>query len=150
MLKKAIANDLVQNLQKINHHGKRADGIVKAMLQHSRTSSGQKEATDINVLCDEYLRLSYHGLRAKNKSRIWLEFSLDSPAEMIGWFGAGELLRPPAESFQSWLSRVERVSAADVRRVANAVFRRENLVACAVGPLSEVERKLRAAVESAL
>jgi len=89
-------------------------------------------------------------LRAKNKSRIWLEFSLDSPAEMIGWFGAGELLRPPAESFQSWLSRVERVSAADVRRVANAVFRRENLVACAVGPLSEVERKLRAAVESAL
>jgi predicted Zn-dependent peptidase len=89
-------------------------------------------------------------LRAKNKSRIWLEFSLDSPAEMIGWFGAGELLRPPAESFQGWLSRVERVTAADVRRVANAVFRRENLVACAVGPLSGLEKKLRAAVESAL
>src|SRR6266850_2078205 len=89
-------------------------------------------------------------LRAKNKSRIWLEFSLDSPAEMIGWFGAGELLRPPAESFESWLSRVERVTAADVRRVANGVFRRENLVACAVGPLSGLEKKLRAAVESAL
>jgi predicted Zn-dependent peptidase len=89
-------------------------------------------------------------LRAKNKSRIWLEFSLDSPAEMIGWFGFGELLRPPAESFESWLSRVERVTAADVRRVANAVFRRENLVACAVGPLSGLEKKLRAAVESAL
>jgi predicted Zn-dependent peptidase len=89
-------------------------------------------------------------LRAKKKSRIWLEFSLDSPAEMIGWFGAGELLRPPAESFQGWLSRVEQVTAADVRRVASAVFRRENLVACAVGPLEGVEKKLRAAVESTL
>ncbi|HEU4859370.1 MAG TPA: ATP-binding protein, partial [Chitinophagaceae bacterium] len=65
---KAIANDLKQNLEKINHHGKRADGIVKSMLQHSRTSSGQKELTDINALCDEYLRLSYHGLRAKDKT----------------------------------------------------------------------------------
>ncbi len=53
---KIIANDLKQNLEKINHHGKRADGIVKSMLQHSRSSSGQKELTDINVLCDEYLR----------------------------------------------------------------------------------------------
>jgi signal transduction histidine kinase len=65
---KAIANDLVQNLEKINYHGKRADGIVKGMLQHSRSSNGQKEMTDINVLCDEYLRLAYHGLRAKDKS----------------------------------------------------------------------------------
>jgi predicted Zn-dependent peptidase len=89
-------------------------------------------------------------LRAKRKSRIWLEFSLDSPAEMIGWFGAGELLRPPAESFQSWLSRIDQVTAADVRRVASTVFRRENLVACAVGSLEAVEKKLRAAVESAL
>jgi signal transduction histidine kinase len=64
----AIARDVKQNLEKINHHGKRADGIVKGMLQHSRTSSGQKELTDINALCDEYLRLSYHGLRAKEKS----------------------------------------------------------------------------------
>jgi signal transduction histidine kinase len=61
-------NDVIQNLEKINHHGKRADGIVKGMLQHSRTSSGQKELTDINALCDEYLRLAYHGLRAKDKS----------------------------------------------------------------------------------
>ncbi|HTO97377.1 MAG TPA: pitrilysin family protein [Myxococcales bacterium] len=88
--------------------------------------------------------------RAKKKSRIWLEFSLDSPAEMIGWFGAGELLHPPAEPFESWLSRVEGVTAADVRRVASAIFRRENLVACAVGPISGVEKKLRAAVESTL
>jgi signal transduction histidine kinase len=64
---KEIANDVIQNLEKINHHGKRADGIVKGMLQHSRTGSGQKEPTDINALCDEYLRLSYHGLRAKDK-----------------------------------------------------------------------------------
>jgi two-component system NtrC family sensor kinase len=64
---KLIANDIKQNLEKINHHGKRADGIVKGMLQHSRKSEGQKEPTDINALCDEYLRLSYHGLRAKDK-----------------------------------------------------------------------------------
>jgi signal transduction histidine kinase len=65
---KAIATDLVGNLEKINHHGKRAADIVKGMLQHSRTSTGQKEWTDINALCDEYLRLAYHGLRAKDKS----------------------------------------------------------------------------------
>ena len=65
---KAIANDIAENEQKINHHGKRADAIVKGMLQHSRTSSGVKEPTDINALADEYLRLSYHGLRAKDKS----------------------------------------------------------------------------------
>ncbi|MEO6405042.1 MAG: ATP-binding protein, partial [Ferruginibacter sp.] len=65
---KELANDVIQNLEKINHHGKRADAIVKGMLQHSRSSSGQKEPTDINALCDEYLRLSYHGLRAKDKS----------------------------------------------------------------------------------
>jgi signal transduction histidine kinase/ligand-binding sensor domain-containing protein len=63
-----IADDVKSNLEKILHHGKRADGIVKGMLQHSRNSSGIKESTDINALCDEYLRLSYHGLRAKDKS----------------------------------------------------------------------------------
>jgi len=65
---KVIANDVIENEQKINHHGKRADAIVKGMLQHSRISTGQKEPTDINALCDEYLRLSYHGMRAKDKS----------------------------------------------------------------------------------
>jgi len=65
---KALAEDIIQNLEKINHHGKRADAIVKGMLQHSRSSSGVKEPTDINKLCDEYLRLAYHGLRAKDKS----------------------------------------------------------------------------------
>jgi len=65
---KAIAKDIKKNEQKINHHGKRADAIVKGMLQHSRSSSGVKEPTDINALADEYLRLAYHGLRAKDKS----------------------------------------------------------------------------------
>jgi signal transduction histidine kinase len=64
----AIANDIISNEEKINHHGKRADAIVKGMLQHSRSSSGVKEPTDINELADEYLRLAYHGLRAKDKS----------------------------------------------------------------------------------
>ena len=63
-----IANDIKENEEKINHHGKRADAIVKGMLQHSRTSNGVKEPTDINALADEYLRLAYHGLRAKDKS----------------------------------------------------------------------------------
>jgi signal transduction histidine kinase/ligand-binding sensor domain-containing protein len=63
-----IADDLKQNLEKINHHGKRADAIVKGMLQHSRSSNGVKEPTDINALADEYLRLAYHGLRAKDSS----------------------------------------------------------------------------------
>lgn len=64
----AIAEDVKQNLEKILHHGKRAGDIVKGMLQHSRTGSGQKELTDINALADEYLRLAYHGLRAKDKT----------------------------------------------------------------------------------
>src|SRR6187399_241147 len=64
----ALANDVIENQKKINHHGKRADTIVKGMLQHSRSSNGIKEPTDINTLCDEYLRLAYHGLRAKDSS----------------------------------------------------------------------------------
>ncbi len=63
-----IFQDVKENLSKIAHHGKRADGIVKGMLQHSRTSTGIKEETDINELADEYLRLAYHGLRAKDKT----------------------------------------------------------------------------------
>ena len=64
----AIADDVISNEEKISHHGKRADAIVKGMLQHSRAGNGKKEPTDINALCDEYLRLAYHGLRAKDKS----------------------------------------------------------------------------------
>jgi signal transduction histidine kinase len=64
----SISNDIMDNEQKIIHHGKRADTVVKGMLQHSRTSTGQKEPTDINELAHEYLKLSYHGIRAKDKS----------------------------------------------------------------------------------
>ena len=65
---KDLVQDLAQNQEKINHHGKRAANIVTAMLQHARTSTGKKEPTDVNALADEYLRLSYHGLRAKDKT----------------------------------------------------------------------------------
>ena len=65
---KLIAKNIEDNHEKINHHGKRADAIVKGMLQHSRSSNGQKEPTDINALANEYLRLAYHGMRAKDKS----------------------------------------------------------------------------------
>jgi signal transduction histidine kinase/ligand-binding sensor domain-containing protein len=80
---KAIAKDIKDNEQKINHHGKRADAIVKGMLQHSRASTGQKEPTRINALADEYLRLAYHGLRAKDKSfnaemKTYFDVSIDN------------------------------------------------------------------------
>ncbi len=68
VLEDELLTDISANLEKINHHGKRAADIVKGMLQHSRSSSGTKELTDINALADEYLRLAYHGLRAKDKS----------------------------------------------------------------------------------
>ncbi len=64
----SLLNSIKENEQKINHHGKRAESIVKGMMQHSRPSAGQKELTDINALASEYLKLSYHGLRAKDKS----------------------------------------------------------------------------------
>jgi signal transduction histidine kinase/ligand-binding sensor domain-containing protein len=81
---KIIADDVKQNLEKILHHGKRADAIVKGMLQHSRVSSGQKELTDINAVADEYLRLAYHGLRAKDKSfNAKYETDLDPSIEKI-------------------------------------------------------------------
>jgi len=64
----AIANDLTKNLEKINHHGKRADFIVKGMLQHSRTSTGERQLSNINILADEFFKLSYQGLRAKDKN----------------------------------------------------------------------------------
>jgi two-component system NtrC family sensor kinase len=67
-LETELINDLIENEQKINHHGKRADAIVKNMLEHSRTSTGLKELTDLNKLANEYLRLAYHGLRSKDKN----------------------------------------------------------------------------------
>ena len=79
-----IANDIKENEQKINHHGKRADAIVKGMLQHSRASSGKKELTDINALADEYLRLAYQGQRAKDPSfNVKLITNFDPTIEKI-------------------------------------------------------------------
>jgi signal transduction histidine kinase len=79
-----IADSVIANELKIGHHGKRADGIVKGMLQHSRASSGQKEPTDINALADEYLRLSYQGLRAKDKSfNASIQTDFDSTIEKL-------------------------------------------------------------------
>jgi len=83
-LEDELINNIAENEEKIIHHGKRADAIVKGMLQHSRTSSGQKELTDINVLADEYIRLAYHGLRAKDKTfNAKFETDLDDRIEKI-------------------------------------------------------------------
>jgi len=81
---KSIAGTIIDNQEKINHHGKRAGAIVKGMLQHSRSSSGIKEPTDISALTDEYLRLAYHGLRAKDKSfNVTLKTSFDEGAHTV-------------------------------------------------------------------
>ncbi len=85
---KQIAEDLQANEGKVNHHGKRAEGIVKAMLQHSRSSSGVNEPTDINALADEYLRLAYHGLRARDKSfSAKVETSFDASLPKVNVIG---------------------------------------------------------------
>lgn len=78
-----VLNSFADNLKKIGEHGRRADLIVKGMLQHSRISTGKKEPTDINAIADEYLRLSYHGLRAKDKT-FSANFSVDFD-ETVGW-----------------------------------------------------------------
>ncbi len=81
---KSIAGTLIGNQEKITHHGKRADAIVRGMLQHSRSSSGIKEPTNINTLVDEYVRLAYHGVRAKDKSfNVSLKTSFDERIETI-------------------------------------------------------------------
>lgn len=80
-LEAELLTDLKQNLEKISHHGGRASSIVKGMLQHSRANSGQRDPTDLNALCDEYLRLAYHGLRAKDKT-FNATFSTDFDASL--------------------------------------------------------------------
>ena len=92
---KIISSDLKQNLQKIRHHGKRADFIVKGMLQHSRTSTGEKQPTNLNVLAEEFLKLSYHGLRAKDKNfnaEIVTDFDRDLPKVNIVQQDIGRVL----------------------------------------------------------
>ena len=83
-LVKELVKDISQNQEKINHHGQRASSIVKGMLEHSRTSTGIKEPTDLNALADEYLRLAYHGLRAKDSSfNATMETHFDSDLPKI-------------------------------------------------------------------
>jgi len=85
---KLLADDVIKNEEKINHHGKRADGIVKGMLLHSRQTSGTKELTDINKLAEEYLGLAFHGLRAKDKN-----FNAEVKTDLDGSIGEIKLVR---------------------------------------------------------
>jgi signal transduction histidine kinase len=81
---RSIANDINENEKKIIYHGKRADSIVKGMLQHSRSNDGKKQPTDLNALADEYVRLAYHGLRAKDKSfNANIETDFDKKLEKV-------------------------------------------------------------------
>jgi two-component system NtrC family sensor kinase len=91
----AIADDLAQNLQKIAHHGKRADSIVKGMLEHSRAGTGEKQLTDLNALADEFLKLSYHGLQSKDKSfsaELVTHFDADLPKPNVSQQDIGRVL----------------------------------------------------------
>ena len=79
-----VNENLKQNLEKINHHGKRADSIVKGMLLHSRGTAGEKTPTDINDLLEQYVNLAYHGMRAQNKDfNITIERDYDKTLEKI-------------------------------------------------------------------
>ena len=91
----AISDDIKQNLEKIRHHGKRADGIVKGMLEHSRSGTGEKQPTDLNALADEFLKLSYHGLRAKDKNfnaEIISDFDFSLPKAGVSQQDIGRVL----------------------------------------------------------
>jgi predicted Zn-dependent peptidase len=101
----------------------------------------------LSELCDEDVPED-ELRRAKVRHRIGLEFALDSAGEMIGWFGGTELFRTP-EGFDERVAKLEAVTARDLRRVATATFRRDALVACAVGPISTIEKRLSAAVDDA-
>ncbi|HEY2725753.1 MAG TPA: ATP-binding protein, partial [Parafilimonas sp.] len=126
-LEDEILSNIKGNEEKINHHGKRADAIVKGMLQHSRKNTGQKEATDINALADEYLRLSYHGLRAKDKS-----FNADFKTE-----------------FDERIGKIN-IVAQDIGRVLlnlfnnafYAVNEKKKLIANSYQPMAEVKTRL--------
>jgi len=111
-----LLSDLVDNQQKINYHGKRADSIVKGMLQHSRIGSGQKEPTDINTLADEFLRLSYHGLRARDKTfnaRLETDFDVTLPKINILAQDVGRvLLNMFTNAFYSTMQKKKKLGTA--------------------------------------
>jgi two-component system NtrC family sensor kinase len=108
---KALAADIIENLDKITHHGKRADSIVKGMLEHSKQSTGAKELTDINKLADEYLRLAYNGFLAKNKMfNIALVSHFEAELPMISISGQ-EIGRVLLNLFNNAFYAVHRKSA---------------------------------------
>ena len=125
----AIASDMKQNLEKIVHHGKRADAIVKGMLQHSRAGSGQKELTDINAMADEYLRLAYHGMRAKNKNfNADLQTDLD-PAVGRAYVVRQDFGRVLLNLFNNafyWTNEKSKMSAGEYTPVARITTRKVN------------------------
>jgi signal transduction histidine kinase len=128
---KAISDDLDNNLSKINHHGNRASSIVKAMLEHSRASNGQKELVDINLLADEYLRLAYHGLRAKDKSfNAGMQTDLDESIDKINVVSQDigrVLLNLINNAFQACSERsVSGVNYKPMVTVRTKGFRKEN------------------------
>ncbi|WP_216726298.1 ATP-binding protein [Hymenobacter siberiensis] len=94
-LEAELVSDLRQNMQKITQHGQRAAGIVKGMLEHSSSAAGEREPTDLNRLCDEYLRLAYQGLRAKDKSfnaALSTDFLADLPRVTLVGADVGRVL----------------------------------------------------------
>jgi signal transduction histidine kinase len=132
-----ILADIKQNLEKINHHGKRADAIVKGMLEHSRVSTGEKVAINLNALAEEYLRLSYHGIRAKDKSfnsNFLTEFDPDLPKVKVIPQDMGRVfLNLFNNAFYACAER-SRLSKSDVVEkeyqplVTVSTFRKENTV----------------------
>ena len=113
-----LVTDIVQNQEKIVYHGKRADTIVKSMLQHSRSNTGEKEETDINALADEYVRLSYHGLRAKDKT-FNANFELDLDPQV------GKIMAVPQDLGRVILNLVNNAFYAvnEKRKTAGAEYR---------------------------
>jgi signal transduction histidine kinase len=140
---KLLVQDIAGNEAKINHHGKRADSIVKGMLEHSRSSAGEKEPTDINALADEYLRLSYHGLRAKDKSfnaDFKTEFDLTLPPVKVVPQDMGRvLLNLINNAFYACSERSKKEMAVDNKmgKVGNVADSVSNFNNQKISPLSE-------------
>jgi two-component system, NtrC family, sensor kinase len=125
---KSIASDIIDNEEKINQHGKRADSIVKSMLQHSRASSGNKEPTNINAMCDEYLRLAYHGMRAKDKTfNVKLNTHFDS--------SIGKIILVPQEIGRVILNLANNAFYAVTEKAKNCSTGYEPIVTVSTGKL---------------
>ncbi len=122
-----IGNDLKQNLAKIHQHGKRAESIVRNMLDHARTTKGPKQPTDINALCDEYLNLTYHGTRANNSNfncEIIKDFDLDlEPIDVVSQEISRVLINLLNNAFYSIRNKTDgKITARTKRQVANLVI----------------------------